>query len=186
VRKKEFQRPPLVQQPSVTARIIIRHNFPIPSCSEPLETWIPDGGFEIAKRELKTADGGSAAVECILAKWPDDKAACDLPCARQMLPASDFRRVSTRHREDFVLAGRYGLFTTSIPRAPVPGQVVKADLLPPEPVEIWPKEIQALRGWRGVVGFDYCTKQALTNRSKPSRLELLIRYETRPGGSLIF
>jgi len=37
------------------------------------------------------------------------------------------------------------LLTVSIPRAPSPGQVVKADALPPEPVEIWRKEIQALR-----------------------------------------
>jgi hypothetical protein len=43
------------------------------------------------------------------------------------------------------LAGRYGLLTVSIPRTPAPGQIVKADELPPEPVEIWRKEIQALR-----------------------------------------
>jgi hypothetical protein len=44
-----------------------------------------------------------------------------------------------------LLAGRYGLLTVSIPRTPSPGQVVKADALPPEPVEIWRKEIQTLR-----------------------------------------
>ena len=42
------------------------------------------------------------------------------------------------------LAGRYGLLTVSIPRTQTPGQIVKADVLPPEPVEIWRKEIQAL------------------------------------------
>lgn len=43
------------------------------------------------------------------------------------------------------LAGRYGLLTVSIPRSPAPGHIVRADALPPEPVEIWRKEIQALR-----------------------------------------
>ncbi len=65
--------------------------------SELLETWIPDGGFEITKRKLKTDDGGSAVADCLVPKWPDDELARDLPCAR------------------------------------------------PEPVEIWRKEIQALR-----------------------------------------
>jgi hypothetical protein len=51
--------------------------------SELLETWIPDGGFEIAKRRLKTGDGASAVVECLVAKWTDDELARDFPCARQ-------------------------------------------------------------------------------------------------------
>ena len=54
------------------------------------------------------------------------------------------------------LAGRYGLLTVSIPRTPVPGQIVKADTLPPEPVEIWCKEIQALQActelWDSIAG----------------------------------
>jgi hypothetical protein len=36
--------------------------------SELLETWIPDGGFEIAKRRLKTGDGGSAVADCLVPK----------------------------------------------------------------------------------------------------------------------
>lgn len=51
--------------------------------SDLLETWIPDGGFEIAKRKLKTSDGGSALADCLVPKWPDDELARDLPCARQ-------------------------------------------------------------------------------------------------------
>jgi hypothetical protein len=33
--------------------------------SELLETWIPDGGFEIVKRKLKTTDGGSVIADCL-------------------------------------------------------------------------------------------------------------------------
>ncbi len=113
--------------------------------SKLLETWIPDGGFEIAKRKLKTGDGGSAAVECLVAKWPDDELARDLPCARQPCLHRIFAECPPAPERIAFLAGRYGLLTVSIPRTPAPGQVVIADLLPPEPVEIWRKEIQALR-----------------------------------------
>ena len=61
------------------------------------------------------------------------------------LPASHLRRMPPASEQIASLASRYGLLTVSIPRAPAPGQVVKADALPPEPVEIWRKEIQALR-----------------------------------------
>ena len=33
--------------------------------SELLKTWIPDGGFEIGKRKLKTAGCGSAAIQML-------------------------------------------------------------------------------------------------------------------------
>jgi len=113
--------------------------------SELLETWIPDGGFEIAKRKLKTGDGGSAAVECLVPKWADDELTCDLPCARQPCLHRIFAECPPDPERIAFLAGRYGLLTVSIPRTPAPGQVVRANLLPPEPVELWRKEIQALR-----------------------------------------
>jgi len=113
--------------------------------SELLETWIPDGGFEIAKRKLKTSDGGSALADCLVAKWPDDELARDFPCARQPCLHRIFADCPPDTERILSLAGRYGLLTVSIPRTPAPSQVVKADMLPPEPVEIWRKEIQALR-----------------------------------------
>jgi len=113
--------------------------------SELLETWIPDGGFEIAKRKLKTGDGGSAAIECLVPKWADDELTCDLPCARQPCLHRIFAECPPDPERIAFLAGRYGLLTVSIPRTPAPGQVVRANLLPPEPVELWRKEIQALR-----------------------------------------
>ena len=113
--------------------------------SELLETWIPYGGFEIAKRRLKTGDGGSAPAECLVPKWPDDEFARDFPCARQPCLHRIFADCPPDPQRILSLAGRYGLLTVSIPRMPAPGQVLKADALPPEPVEIWCKEIQALR-----------------------------------------
>jgi hypothetical protein len=115
------------------------------SGSELLETWIPDGGFEIAKRTLKTGDGGSAVADCLVPKWTDDELTPDLPCARQPCLHRIFADCPPDTERILSLAGRYGLLTVSIPRTPAPGQVVKADVLPPEPVEIWRKEIQALR-----------------------------------------
>jgi hypothetical protein len=43
------------------------------------------------------------------------------------------------------LASLYGLLTVTIPRKPEPGNSVRADLLPPEPLDIWSREAGALR-----------------------------------------
>jgi hypothetical protein len=43
------------------------------------------------------------------------------------------------------LAKNYGLLTVTVTRKPEPGKPVHADLLAPEPVEIWHREIRALR-----------------------------------------
>jgi hypothetical protein len=115
--------------------------------SDLLETWIPDGGFEITKRKLKTGDGGSAVADCLVPKWTDDELTPHLPCARQPCLHRIFVDCPPDAERILSLAGRYGLLTVSIPRTPAPGQIVKADVLPPEPVEIWRKEIQALRAY---------------------------------------
>ena len=113
--------------------------------SDLLETWIPDGGFLIERRKLKTADSGSAVADCLVPKWRDDELAHDLPCARQPCLHRIFAECPPSPERIAFLASRYGLLIVSIPRTPAPGQVLKADALPPEPVEIWRKEIQALR-----------------------------------------
>ena len=113
--------------------------------SELLETWIPDGGFMIERRKLKTPDGESALADCLVPKWADDELARELPCARQPALHQIFAECPPDPERILSLAGRYGLLTVPIPRTPAPGQIVKADALPPEPVEIWRKEIQALR-----------------------------------------
>ena len=135
--------------------------------SELLETWIPDGGFEIVKRKLKTGDGGSAVADCLVAKWPDDELARDLPCARQPCLHRIFADCPPADERILSLAGRYGLLTVSIPRTPATGRVVKADALPPEPVEIWRKEIQALRAgtelWDSIAGQESKTAREQLN-----------------------
>lgn len=78
-------------------------------------------------------------------KWPDDELAPDIPCARRPCLHRILADCPPDTERILTLAGRYGLLTVSIPRAPAPGQVVKANVLPPEPVEIWRKEIRALR-----------------------------------------
>jgi hypothetical protein len=54
------------------------------------------------------------------------------------------------------LADRYGLLTVTIPRKPSPGEKVHADVLPPEPLDIWRAEIRALRTctdlWDSIAG----------------------------------
>jgi len=138
---------PLHQQTSVTASLIIRHifRFLMHTGSELLETWIPNGGFEIAKRRLKTGDGGSAVADCLVPKWADDELTPDLPSARQPCLHRIFADCPPDAARIVTLAGRYGLLTVSIRRAPAPGQIVHADALPPEPLDIWRNEIQALR-----------------------------------------
>ncbi len=113
--------------------------------SELLETWIPDGGFRIERRKLKPADGGSAIAECLVPKWTDDELTADRPCARQPCLHRIVADCLPEPEAILNLASRYGLLTVSIPRPPVPGQVVRAGALPPEPIEIWKREIQALR-----------------------------------------
>jgi hypothetical protein len=113
--------------------------------SELLETWIPDGGFEIAKRKLKTADGESTVADCLVPKWAGDELTQDLPCTRQPCLHRIVAECPPDHERILSLAGRYGLLTVSIPRSPAPGQILQACALPPEPVEIWRKEIQELR-----------------------------------------
>jgi hypothetical protein len=110
-----------------------------------LETWIPDGGFVIERRKLRTSDGGSAVADCLVPEWPDDELTRDFPCARQPCLHRIFAECPPDAERILSLASRYGLLTVSIPRALAPGQILRASALPPEPVEIWRKEIQALR-----------------------------------------
>jgi hypothetical protein len=38
------------------------------SGSELVETWIPDGGFKIDRRRVRTQDGGATVTECLVPK----------------------------------------------------------------------------------------------------------------------
>ncbi len=109
--------------------------------SEFLQTWIPDGGFMIERRKLKMPDGASSVVDCLVPKWTGDQLTPDRPCARQPCLHRIFADCPPDAERILTLAGRYGLLTARSRYPPAPGQVVQADVLPPEPVEIWRKEI---------------------------------------------
>ena len=108
-----------------------------------VETWIPDGGFEIQRRNVKTPDGGAVVTDCLVPKWTGDDLTADRPLHRQ--PCLHRLLAACRHDQIVRLASLYGLLTVTIPRKPEPGKAVRADSLPPEPVETWHKEIRALR-----------------------------------------
>lgn len=100
-----------------------------------LETWIPDGGFEIQRRKVKAADGGAVVTDCLVPKWSGDDLTVDRPLHRQ--PCLHRVLADCRHDQIVRLAGLYGLLTVTVPRNPEPGKAVHASMLPPEPVEIW-------------------------------------------------
>jgi len=95
-------------------------------------TWGPDSGFEIQWRKVKVADGGSAEADCLARKWSNDELIVDRPLARQ--PCLHRVLADCRHDQIARLANLYGLRTITIPRKPEAGKVVRADLLPPEPL----------------------------------------------------
>jgi hypothetical protein len=48
-----------------------------------------------------------------------------------------------RHDQIVTMANNYGLLTVTVARKPEPGKPAHADMLAPEPVEIWHREIRA-------------------------------------------
>jgi hypothetical protein len=102
---------------------------------------------EIIPADVRIMGSGAAQAlaDCLVPKWAGDELTRDFPCARQPSLHRIFADCPPDTQRILSLAGRYGLLTVSIPRPPAPGQILRASALPPEPVEIWRKEIQALR-----------------------------------------
>jgi hypothetical protein len=71
-----------------------------------LQTWIPNGGFKIERRKLKTPDGGSAVADCLVPKWTDDELTPDRPCARQPCLHRLSPSVRTRSRPNRSSSGK--------------------------------------------------------------------------------
>jgi hypothetical protein len=113
--------------------------------SELLETWIPDGGFRIERRKVKTADGSATVTECLVPKWEIGELAPDRPCARQPCLQRIVADCLPEREPILDLAGRYGLLTVSLTRIPEPGKPVPSSALPPEPLDIWRSGIRDLR-----------------------------------------
>jgi hypothetical protein len=114
-----------------------------------VETWIPDGGFQIQRR--KTADG--TVADCLAPKWGQDEVFTSRPCQEQPC----LHRILAECPADRVLdfAARYGLLTFSMPRHLVGKKVRAADVLVPEPLALWHHEIRLLRTaaelWDGII-----------------------------------
>ena len=45
-----------------------------------IETWIPAGGFRIAKRRLQTPDHGIIVADCLVPKWENAQLSPVRPC----------------------------------------------------------------------------------------------------------
>jgi hypothetical protein len=92
---------------------------------------------------VKTPEGGTVVTDCLVPKWTGDDLTVDQPLHRQ--PCLHRILAACRHDQIVRLANNYGLLTVTIPRKPEPGKPVHADMLAPEPVETWHREIRALR-----------------------------------------
>jgi hypothetical protein len=114
-----------------------------------VETWIPDRGFQLVHRKGKTSEGAVMITEWLVPVWAHDDVTAARPCAEQPY----LHRVLAECRHDQVgsLASRFGLLTAT-------GKAARADALPPEPVDIWHREIRALRNatatWDAIAGED--------------------------------
>lgn len=78
-------------------------------------------------------------------KWTSDDLTPDHPCARQPCLHRVLADCPPTPEGILSLSDRYGLLTVTIPRKPSPGEKLRADVLPPEPLDIWRAEIRALR-----------------------------------------
>jgi hypothetical protein len=79
-----------------------------------------------------------------------------LPCARQPCLHRLLAECPPDAEGILRFAGRYGLLTVTVSRVAEPGRVVQADALPPEPLDIWRRDIRALRAytdlWDAIAG----------------------------------
>jgi len=108
-----------------------------------VEIWIPDGGFEIQRRKVKTPEGGTVVANCLVPKWAGDDLTLDRPLHRQ--PCLQRMLADCGHDQIVRLASLYALLTVTNPRKPSPGETLRADGLSPEPLDIWSREARALR-----------------------------------------
>jgi hypothetical protein len=115
------------------------------SGSELVKTWIPDGGFKIERRKVRTPDGTATVTECLVPKWDIGELTPDQPCARQPCLHRIVADCPPESAAILNLAGRYGLLTASIALRPEPGKPVPVSALVPEPLDIWRREIRELK-----------------------------------------
>jgi len=110
-----------------------------------IETWIPVGGFQIAKRRLQTAHHGILTADCLVPKWDNAQLTPVRPCEVQPCLHRVFAECDPDPRAFVNLANCYGLLTASVLRQPAPGQTIPASVLPPEPIDIWCALVREMR-----------------------------------------
>lgn len=110
-----------------------------------LETWIPAGGFRIVKRRLQTPHHGIVVADCLVPKWENAPLTPVRPCELQPCLHRIFADSDPDPRAFVNLANVYGLLSTSIMRHPSAGETIAANILPPEPVDIWCALVRELR-----------------------------------------
>jgi hypothetical protein len=132
-----------------------------------LETWIPDGGFRIERRKVGRPDGSSALAECLVPKWAIDDLTSDHPCARQPCPHRVLADCPPAPEEILRLADCYSFLTVTIPRKPSPGEIRRADVLPPEAHDIWRAETRTLRTCTAPVGCEHRREPAGKRHFQP-------------------
>ena len=102
-----------------------------------IETWIPAGGFRIAKRRLQTPDHGIIVADCLVPKWENAQLSPVRPCELQPCLHRVFADTAPDPSAFVNLANVYGLLATPVMRQPAPGETVPSNLLAPEPIDAW-------------------------------------------------
>jgi hypothetical protein len=103
----------------------------VPTGSELVETWIPDGGFKFERRRVRTPEGGTTVTECLVPKWGHGELTPDQPCARQPCLHWIVADCAPEKNAILDLAGRYGLLAALIAIRPEPGKPVPTSALTP-------------------------------------------------------
>jgi hypothetical protein len=99
--------------------------------SELVETWIPTGGFRIERRKVRTQDGSAIVTDCLVPRWDIGELDLDQPCARQPCLHRIVADCPPEREPILDLAGRYGLLTVSLTRAPAPAKPVSVNACRP-------------------------------------------------------
>ena len=128
-------------------------------------TWVPAGGFKLEHRKGKTPDGAVITTDWLVPVWAHDELATIRPCAEQ--PCLHRVLADCRHDQVLRLAGWYGLLTAT------------GKPLPPEPVDIWHREIRALRSatavWDAIAAEDAAALRRLLPQHQAAKAKELFR-----------
>jgi predicted RNA-binding Zn ribbon-like protein len=133
--------------------------------TDAFEAWIPVGGFKLEHRKGKTPDGETLNTDWLVPQWAHDDLAAVRPLAEQ--PCLHRVLADCPHDQVVMLAGLYGLLTAT------------GKTPPPEPVEIWRREIRELRTstalWDALAGADATALRRLLPHHQAAKGKELVR-----------